>query len=155
MDYSLELSHEYDNVKIYALRQKGETYTDFDKFMLTYITSHKKDIETIASWLKNIGNLGAFERKFRPEGAYSDRIYAIPIDKCKLRLYCIRISDAILIIGDGGEKPPNVRTYNEKADLNDIVTRLQKIDKEISRRQKIGTIEIIGSDISGNLDFTV
>ena len=155
MDYSLELFQEYEDVKFYVFRQKGETYTDFEKFMSTYITSHKKDIETIVNWLENIGNHGVLERKFRPEGAYSDRIYAIPIDKCKLRLYCIRISDAILIIGDGGEKPPNVRTYNEKADLNDIVTRLQKIDKEISRRQKIGTIEIIGSDITGNLNFTV
>ena len=51
----------------------------------------------IVAWLDRIGETGALERYFRPEGKYGDGVSAIPIESGKLRLYCLRLSDKILI----------------------------------------------------------
>lgn len=39
---------------------------------------------------------------FRIEGRMNDHVSALSIDSRKLRLYCLRISDQILILGNGG-----------------------------------------------------
>lgn len=70
---------------------------------------------------------GAFERNFRYEGKMKDNVVALSIDSKKLRLYCLRISDQILIVGNGGVK--NTRTYNESVELNGYVMDLQKFDE--------------------------
>lgn len=63
------------------------------------------------------------ERYFRREGKYADRVYALPTDSGRLRLYCLRLSDKILILGNGGIKA--TRTYNEDSELNGYVMDLQ------------------------------
>ena len=74
-----------------------------------------------------------------------DRIFAVPLeirprDKTKhgtLRLYCIRISDKLLIIGKGGKKTTS--SYEEDADLSEVVAILQSIDKQLSIKESEGT----------------
>ena len=65
---------------------------------------------------------------------------AIPTFKTRLRLYCLRMSDSILIIGNGGKK--DSRTYQESAELNGYVISLQKLDKLIKQGIKDGSIVI-------------
>lgn len=63
-----------------------------------------------------------------------------PRDKTKhgtLRLYCIRISDKLLIIGNGGKKTTS--SYEEDADLSEAVAILQSIDKQLSIKESEGT----------------
>ena len=57
----------------------------------------------------------------------SDNVKALAIDSHKLRLYCLRISDQILILGNGGIK--NTRTYQEDETLSGYVMNLQTFDK--------------------------
>ena len=74
----------------------------------------------------------------------NDRVVALPLyttprNKRKhgtLRLYCIRISDNLLILGGGGEKA--TQTYEEDAFLLEKVRTLQNIDKELSRLEDYG-----------------
>lgn len=55
-------------------------------------------MDVIVAWIDRIGETGALERYFRPEGKYGDGVSAIPIESGKLRLYCLRLSDKILIL---------------------------------------------------------
>lgn len=77
------------------------------------------------------------ESFFRPEGKMNDRVCAIPLltsfrqkQNGTIRLYCIRISDKLLIVGGGGIK--TTRTYNEDEILSGHIKTLQMIDKELS-----------------------
>lgn len=95
--------------------------------------------------INSIGKEGALESFFRPEGKFADRICAIPLllsrrkssDKCgSLRLYCIRMSDSLLILGGGGEK--KTRTYEEDPILSEKVKTLQSIDKTLTDMEDNG-----------------
>lgn len=69
-----------------------------------------------------------------------DNVKALAIDSRKLRLYCLRISDQILILGNGGVK--NTRTYQENEKLSGYVMDLQTFDKVLLKAQKSGRITI-------------
>ena len=50
------------------------------------------------------------------EGKMNDGVCALPIESGKLRLYCNRLSQQILIAGNGGVK--DTKTYNENNELS-------------------------------------
>ena len=68
-------------------------------------------------------------------------------DSRKLRLYCLRISDQILIVGNGGIK--TTRTYQENDELSGYVMDLQEFDKLLAEAQKDGSITIEKNVITG------
>ena len=135
----LELVIESDNVSIYSPKYDGETQTEFEKFMSDNGSlSHpqlKKDFDAIIAVIKKmVDDCGARENLFRLEGK---NIKAIPL--CveqrrrrgvgTLRLYCIRISERILVVGNGGIK--RVRKYEDDPVLLDIVDKLRSIEHQI------------------------
>lgn len=105
----------------------------------------KRDYQIILLALDKIMKQGALERYFRPEGKINDSVCALPIDSGKLRLYCLRISEKILIIGNGGVK--DTKTYNENNELNGYVIDLQKFDLLINKAIEEGTISIEEDEI--------
>ena len=70
----------------------------------------------------------------------TDNVKALAIDSRKLRLQCLRISDQILILGNGGVK--NTRTYQEDSKLSGYVMVLQTFDKVLLKAQKSGKVTI-------------
>lgn len=70
----------------------------------------------------------------------SDNVKALAIDSRKLRLYCLRISDKILILGNGGVK--TTRTYQENEKLSGYVMDFQTFDKVLLKAQKTGRVTI-------------
>lgn len=84
---------------------------------------------------------------FRPEGKYADRVCALPIDSGKLRLYCLRMSDKILILGNGGIK--GTKTYNENQELAGYVLDLQKFDALLKASERDGTITVQETTLGG------
>ena len=71
----------------------------------------------------------------------------------KLRLYCLRLSDCILILGNGGVK--NTRTYNSNDELRGYVVTLQNFDKLIKQGVKDGTITITENTIETEKTFDI
>ena len=69
-----------------------------------------------------------------------DNVAALAIDSRQLRLYCLRISDQILILGNGGVK--TTRTYEQDPKLLGYVIDLQAFDKALTDAQKKGTVHI-------------
>lgn len=136
----LELVIESENISIYSPKFDGETATEFEKFMfinrdLSY-PQLKRDFDAIISVIKKMtDDCGARENLFRLEGG---NIKAIPLcvslrrkDRSvgTLRLYCIRISDKILVIGNGGIKRTD--TFQEDPALLSIVNQLRQIEHRI------------------------
>ncbi len=69
-----------------------------------------------------------------------DSIVALPVVSSKLRLYCLRLSNGILILGNGGVK--NSRTYEEDDSLRGYVLNLQKFEELLKEGQKNGSVVI-------------
>lgn len=57
----------------------------------------------------------------------NDSVVALSVLKSKLRLYCLRLTDKILILGNGGVK--NTRTDEEDDTLQGYVMDLQKFER--------------------------
>ena len=77
----------------------------------------------------------------------SDNVQALPIDKCRLRLYCLRLSNEVIILGNGGIK--DIRTYEQSARLSGYVMDLQKFDALLKKEMLKGAITIEGREITG------
>ena len=116
--------------------------SEFEKFLneLKYNATYNRDFNVILLALSKIIDKGALERFFRNEGRMNDNVKALAIDSRKLRLYCLRISDQILILGNGGVKA--TRTYQEDSKLSGYVMDLQSFDKVLLKAQKSGKVTI-------------
>lgn len=87
------------------------------------------------------------------EGLRTDSVAALK--KGRIRLYCLRWSSTLVIVGAGGIK--TAQTYQKDMALRHIVPELQELDKLIMMRQRSGEIEI-DHDIEsmrGNLIFSL
>lgn len=113
---------------------------------------YDEEVDVIISWLDKIGENGALQRYFRPEGKYGDGVGVIPIDVGnKLRLYCLRISDKIIVFGNGGIKDSD--TWQNSESLAPYVEMLIDTSRFIASRVKDGKILIIDKELFGNLNF--
>lgn len=83
----------------------------------------------------------------------SDRVCALPVLKSRLRLYCLRLSDKILILGNGGVKA--TPTYNEDDTLKGYVITLQNFDKLITEGVKNGSILVTENTIETKNTFDI
>lgn len=90
---------------------------------------------------------GFTERNFRYEGKANDNVVALPVYKNSLRLYCLRLSDNILIVGNGGAK--TTPTHEEDKTLNGYVISLQKLDALLKEDIKKGLVRIEKTKIIG------
>lgn len=59
------------------------------------------------------------------EGALGDGVVAFWYKR--MRMYCLRIGSACVILGDGGYKPPEISAYQEDALLNSKAQQMRKI----------------------------
>lgn len=105
----------------------------------------------IVAWLDRIGETGALERYFRPEGKYGDGVSAIPIESGKLRLYCLRLSDKILIFGNGDAK--DTKSWQESETLSAYVQLLMDTSRFIASRVRDGKLLLVDKEIVGDLQF--
>ena len=155
--FSIELFEESKSVNLYVIHFEGEKESEFEKFINEFIVQDEllEDLQRITRWIDKISETGALERYFRPESKMSDGVNAVPIDVSKLRLYCLRISDEILILGNGGYKPPEQHNYNSDAHLSSCVEVLASLDYFIKNKTAQGSITISGKTISGDLTFYI
>ena len=137
-----------DSTDIFTIKIDDANETEFKKFFVLFKDTEdsfiKDDMDMILAAIEKIAQNGALESYFRLEGKMSDRICAIPLlikprDITKhgtLRLYCIRVSDSLLIIGGGGLKATD--TYQEDEKLARNVSTLQMIDSKLTDVEKCG-----------------
>lgn len=138
----LRLVTDAKNCTIYTIQFLSEDDSEYEKFYLKFRDKleFNEDFQRILNVLGRITDFGALERYFRPEGKMNDRVCALPVFKSKLRLYCLRLSDKILILGNGGIK--KTKTYDEDDTLKGYVITLQNFDRLIRTGVKDGTIVV-------------
>ncbi|MDD2952025.1 MAG: hypothetical protein PHC95_02510 [Parabacteroides sp.] len=152
-EVELLLVNETNSCTIYTIRFLSETDSEFERFYNKFKddATYNPDLMRIVSFIDKIADRGALERFFRPEGKYNDGVCALPVVQSKLRLYCLRLSDQILILGNGGVK--NTKTYNENDKLKGYVLTLQKFEKLIKECVKDGTVAISENTIETDNTF--
>lgn len=146
---TLKTIEQNDNVSLYSICFDGCEESEFERFLIAFKDNAtlNRDFQTILFALSKIIDQGALERFFRIEGRMNDNLCALSIDSRRLRLYCLRISDKILIVGNGGVK--TTRTYQEDEILSGYVMDLQKFDVLLTEAQKNGKIRIENNVITG------
>lgn len=146
-EVELYLIDKGDNCTIYTLQFLRDSESEFEKFVSKFIgdTEFSEDYARIAAFISRIARTGALERYFRPEGKISDSVVALPVTSSKLRLYCLRLSDRILILGNGGVK--NTRTYDEDSELKGHVITLQKFEKLLREGIENGSVSLTETSI--------
>lgn len=127
-----------ETTDIYAIKLNDSVHSEFSDFLSAYKESEdpflRQDFDRIIIAINKIAENGAQENYFRVEGQITDRVCAIPLlvahrnkrTHGTLRLYCIRVSESLLIVGGGGVK--RSRTYNSDSILSQKVSLLQSID---------------------------
>lgn len=147
---------EYAKVNFYSVIVDNNNNSELEDFLDKLENINENDAARIVKALDVIAKRGAHERYFRYEGKYDDNVFALPahyLIETDLRLYVLRYSESLLIIGNGDIK--NTDTYQEDAYLNKCVTILQKTDEQIKKLVKSGDIVISGKTITGEMDFTI
>lgn len=151
--YNIELIEEHDAVNFYSIHLSDEELSELERFFEKFPLGcpYDEDIDTIVAWLDRIGKTGALERYFRYEGKYGDGVCAIPIDTNSLRLYCVRLSDKVLIFGNGGIK--DASTWQKSETLSQYVETLVDTSRFIASRLLNGSLYIVDKELIGNLNF--
>lgn len=83
----------------------------------------------------------------------SDSVVALPVTTSKLRLYCLRLSDKILVLGNGGVKTS--QRYQDDTLLNGYVMTLQKFEKLLRQEVANGNVSITESTIETDNVFEI
>ena len=146
---TLDIIGQSDKTSLYSISFEMDGTTEFEKFVAEFEmnASYNRDYQRIIAALQAILRLGALERFFRPEGKMIDNVSAIPIEGGKLRLYCLRISEQIVILGNGGIKNSDV--YEEDPKLYGYVMDLQRFEKILNDNLEKGYVSIEEKELSG------
>ncbi len=154
-EVELILLDQTDNCTVYTIQFLADDMHEFKKFVLKFREDAvlDKDFKVIAKFIDQILDFGALERYFRPEGKMKDSVMALPVLRSKLRLYCLRLSDKILVLGNGGEKKG--RTYDEDDSLKGYVVTLQRFEELLKEGVKEGSVIITENEIHTDKTFDI
>ena len=146
---TIELLNESEKASLYSISFEMDGTTEFEKFVSEFEmnATYNRDYQRIIAALQAILRIGALERFFRPEGGLNDSLQALPIESGKLRLYCLRLSNQIVILGNGGAK--KTRTYEEDPKLYGYVLDLQRFEKILNENLVKGYVSIEEKKLSG------
>ena len=149
--YNIELYKVGIVANLYTIHFEDEKDNETDRFISRFLGDprNKEDFDTIIQFLGKITENGVLERYFRPERKAS----ALPIYSSNLRLYCYRVNDKILIVGNGGIKtsektqgsPDCLPHFNI---MNELAYKLEY------RLGESGSVKVNDTELKGNLRFT-
>jgi hypothetical protein len=141
---------------IYSVYLDDSDKTAFEKFLAENVANHEEELISIISRLKSMGTVtGAREQYFKHnEGKPGDLVCALYDEPGRLlRLYCIRLGNALVILGGGG--PKSVRAWQDDPKLSREATKIIEISALIGERMQQREICLSqdGMELTGNLNF--
>lgn len=147
-----------NEASVYSVIVNDEEKTLFDEFISENKNLFLNEIKDIVSRLMTIGHIeGARDQYFKlNEGTPGDGVCALyDQPKSNLRLYCIKYGKQLIILGSGGLKPKNLRTFQEDDKLKDENYFLRNLSKEITNKMKSDELKFIngGIDLEGDFEF--
>lgn len=144
-----------DNCTVYTIRFLSDNASEFQKFLSKFRESAEfsSEYQAIIRFVEQILTNGALERYFRREGRMNDSVAALPVLRSRLRLYCLRLTDKILILGNGDVKTS--RTYEQDKKLQSYVLDLQRFERILRQEARLGTIKISERKIKADKIFEI
>lgn len=154
-EVELLLVNSSEHCTMYTIQFLKDEESEFEKFISKFRQDAElnPDFQAIMRFVEQILSNGALERYFRREGKMNDSVVALPVLKSKLRLYCLRLTDKILVLGNGDVK--NTRTYEENETLQGYVMDLQKFEKLLKQEVRLGNVEITEKEIITDKNFEI
>ena len=154
-EVELLLVNNSDSCTVYTIQFLSDDKSEFEKFISKFREDAElnPDFQAIMRFIEQIISNGALERYFRREGKMNDSVVALPVLKSKLRLYGLRLTDKILILGNGDVK--NSRTYEEDETLQGYVMDLQKFERLLKREVRYGNVIITEKEIITDKNFEI
>lgn len=142
-DYNPIMGH------IYTVAVDDSDKTLFDLFLEENITNHCIELAEIITKLKTMSSKTGFTDIYFKlnEGKPGDGVCAITDVKGKLRLYCIRFGNMLLVLGGGGPKPKQIRALQEDPKLLKENLKVRTVSDALAKaiREKDLIIEDDGS----------
>ncbi len=138
-----------ETTALFSIVFEGEDESEFVKFQSKFINNAKlvEDLRLIINIIQKMLKKGFEERNFRYESKEKENVMALPVYGSRLRLYCLRMSESVLIVGNGGVK--NSRTYQEDENLNGYVISLKELSKLLSADIKAGRVKLEEANLDG------
>lgn len=150
-----------EKATIYTVLNVTDSTNPFSDFFKAWASDHEDKIINFINRIRSMSNItGAKEDFFkldeneeRGKGENVCALYDEP-DK-EMRLYCIRISEQILIIGSGGPKPPNIHRWQDCPILSKAARYMIFISEIIKVNLAKGTLQYSedGMHFTGNLNI--
>lgn len=143
---------------IYSIKVDDAEDTLFEQFEDLWYDENPDAINDIYTRLQVIGHETGLRDIFckRDEGKPGDGIWALYDNpNSNVRLYFIQFGKELIILGGGGPKPKQCRSWQDSPILSEIVPRLHDISILINKARKEGDITILDNEIKGNLTIKV
>lgn len=138
-----------ETTALFSIIFEGEDESEYVKFQSKFIDNAKLvgDLQVIINVIEKMLKKGFEERNFRYESKRSEKVMALPVYSGRLRLYCLRMSESVLIVGNGGVKKS--RTYEEDENLNGYVISLKELSRLLSADIKAGKVRLEEANLDG------
>lgn len=165
---SIEEAISFKKVTYYSIKFEDEEKTEFEKFILKHGKDKKihDEYQDIMSLIKRIGDkIGAKERYFSRKEKRAealppkwDQLFALERERHvkyqhNLRLYCMRISDEIVFLFNGGVKTSGPITAQECENVRKYFYNANKLAKEIQNAIREKDIKIHGMKLAFDQGF--
>jgi hypothetical protein len=139
----------------YSLILDDEEMTLFDKFIEENDAEFSDEIDSIFDTLTKIGKKYGAAREFfkENEGKLGDLVCALyDTPHSNLRLYCIRLGNAVIILGNGGYKSKTIRALQESPKLKKENELLRVFSELLHKKMLDGDIYWNGDmELNGDL----
>lgn len=150
MDFSIEQIKELSGQEgnVYSVRIDGEENTLLEQFFNEYYHSHHAIVTHIYEKLHTMSNDTGFRNHFfkEGEGGIDEGVIALK-GTGRLRLYGIYFHRGIILLGDGGYKPPHARSWQDVPALRKRVERMRAIAQDVNRMIREKTLIITNNTI--------
>jgi hypothetical protein len=141
---------------IYTVRFLDKKINELADFVATFAPQFPNEVGEIVATIEQIAfKYGARETFFKEwEGRPGDGVCALYDSKgSHLRLYCIRLGNVAVVLGNGGHKPKTIRSLQQDKRLTETNAILREVSKLIDERIRSREIYWRGNDLLGNLRF--
>lgn len=152
-EIELLLVNNGESCTLYTIQFLSDEKSEFEKFVSKFRQNAElnSDFQAIMRFIEQIMSNGALERYFRREGKMNDSVVALPVLQSRLRLYCLRLTDKILVLGNGDVK--TTRTYEEDETLRGYVMDLQRFERLLKQEIQSGNVTITEKEIKTDKTF--
>lgn len=154
----VRLSHlSGDAASIYSIYYSNKEEVLFERFIRENLTHNPEETMNIVRRLRSIGKRRGVQDIYikRDESLeWNDGVCALyDVPEKHLRLYCIHVSEKILIIGSGGCKSRDIRKWQEDRKLSAAVHEMMHFSRIVNVKLEHGSLYLSedGLTLEGNM----